>query len=190
MATFPALNPAARVYTPPTDPFQGFSSSNGLYDGVLLCNSPRDARVELFFKAISTADKDAIVTHYDGQESGFIAFDLPNDIFSGVTAGDYITAGYLWRYDAPPEITDISSAQSGGCVLVHDVSLTLVSEVAALMFVAGADLRLGLSLAPGVAIGNAPPAALTLSLSLTPGTFSGAALSLSLSLSAGAASGS
>jgi len=171
MATFPSLNPATRIFTPPSNQLQRTRSLSGVYESVLLGSAPRDARIELSFAALSTADKDLIVSHYDGQESDFIAFDLPSALFSGHTAANYLTAGYLWRYDAPPEVVDIPSDQSSGCTLVHNVSVTLISEVTALMFVVGADLRLSLSITPGAATASssAAGAALTLTLSLDAG---------------------
>lgn len=171
MATFPALNPATRIFTPPTAPLQSVITMTGVYDATLLASSPRDARIELTFIALSTANKDLIVNHYDGQDSEFTAFDLPSAVFSGHTAGNYITAGYLWRYDSSPEVKDISSAQSSGCVVVHDVTVSLISEVTALMFVAGADLRLSVGLAAGATTASsaAPAADLTITLSLAAG---------------------
>ncbi|NBS24602.1 MAG: hypothetical protein EBS78_11680, partial [Altererythrobacter sp.] len=77
MATFPALTPATRVVSPAQFQVQPHNSMNGIYGCTLLCNSARDQLMELTFAALSTADKDLIVDHYDGQDSGFLAFDVP-----------------------------------------------------------------------------------------------------------------
>ena len=190
MATFPALTPATRVVTPAQFQVQQHSSMNGRYGYTLLCDSARDQQMELTFAALSTADKDLIVDHYDGQDSGFLAFDVPNSLLSGFTPGDYITGGFLWRYSQPPEVVDRPIGDTGSCALVHDVSVSLISQVADLQFVAGADLRIGVSFFAPPMVGVAGEA-FTLALSLDPGaptvTPPGADLTITVSLTAGAA---
>jgi len=190
MATFPALTPATRVVSPAQFQVQPHSSMNGLYGSTLLCNSARDQLIEVTFAALSTADKDLIVDHYDGQDSGFLAFDVPNSLLSGFTPGDYITGGFLWRYSQPPEVVDRPIGDTGSCSLVHDVSVSLISQVADLQFVAGADLRIGVSFFAPPMVGVAGEA-FTLALSLDPGaptvTPPGADLTITVSLTAGAA---
>jgi hypothetical protein len=190
MATFPALTPATRVVSPAQFQVQQHSSMNGLYGSTLLCNSARDQLIEVTFAALSTADKDLIVDHYDGQDSGFLAFDVPNSLFSGFTPGDYISGGFLWRYSQPPEVVDRPAGDVGSCTLVHDVSVSLISQVADLQFIAGADLRIGVSFFAPPMIGVAGEA-FTLALSLDPGaptvTPPGADLTITVSLTAGAA---
>ena len=190
MATFPALTPATRVVSPAQFQVQQHSSMNGLYGSTLLCNSARDQLIEVTFAALSTADKDLIVDHYDGQDSGFLAFDVPNSLLSGFTPGDYITGGFLWRYNQPPEVVDRPIGDTGSCTLVHDVSVSLISQVADLQFVAGADLRIGVSFFAPPMVGVAGEA-FTLALSLDPGaptvTPPGADLTITVSLTAGAA---
>ena len=190
MATFPALTPATRVVTPAQFQVQPHSSMNGIYGCTLLCGAARDQQIEVTFAALSTADKDLIVDHYDGQDSGFLAFDVPNSLLSGFTPGDYITGGFLWRYNQPPEVIDRPIGDTGSCTLVHDVSVSLISQVADLQFVAGADLRIGVSFFAPPMIGVAGEA-FTLALSLDPGaptvTPPGADLTITVSLTAGAA---
>ena len=190
MATFPTLTPATRVVSPAQFQVQPHSSMNGIYGSTLLCNSARDQLIEVTFAALSTADKDLIVDHYDGQESGFLAFDVPNSLLSGFTPGDYITGGFLWRYSQPPEVVDRPIGDTGSCTLVHDVSVSLISQVADLQFVAGADLRIGVSFFAPPMIGVAGEA-FTLALSFDPGaptvTPPGADLTITVSLTAGAA---
>ena len=190
MATFPALTPATRVVTPAQFQVQQHNSMNGLHGSTLLCSAARNQQIEVAFAALSTADKDLIVDHYDGQQSGFLAFDVPNELLSGVTPGDYITGGYLWRYASPPEVVDRPITDASSCTLVHDVSVSLVSQVADLQFVAGADLRIAVSFfAPPIV--TAAGDDLTLTVSFTPGLLtvpaSGADLTISVSFAAGAA---
>jgi hypothetical protein len=198
MATFPTLTPSTRVVTTGSNQYQPHLAMTGVHDATLLSNAVRDQQISVTFVGLSTADKDLILNHYDGQLSDFTAFDVPSSLLSGFTAANYLTGGYLWRYAESPQITDQPSDQSGGCVLVHDVALTLISELAALQYAAGADLRLGLSLTAGAATAasSAPAAALTLALSLTAGAATAASeapaanLTLSLSLDPGAATAS
>jgi hypothetical protein len=190
MATFPALTPATRVVTPAQFQVQQHNSMNGRYGYTLLCNSPRDQQMELTFAALSTADKDLIVDHYDGQDSGFLAFNVPNSLLSGFTPGDYITGGFLWRYSQPPEVVDRPTGDVGSCTLVHDVSVSLISQVADLQFVAGVDLRIGVSFyaEPIITVAGT---GLTIGLTFTPGLPTvpapGADLTITVSFAAGAA---
>ena len=190
MATFPALTPATRVVTPAQFQVQPHSSMDGIYGSTLLCNSARDQQMELTFTALSTADKDLIVDHYDGQDSGFLAFDVPNSLLSGFTPGDYITGGFLWRYSQPPEVVDRPAGDVGSCTQVHDVSVSLISQVADLQFVAGADLRIGVSFY-SESITTVAGAGLTIALTFTPGLPTvpapGADLTITVSFAAGAA---
>lgn len=192
MATFPALTPATRAITPAQFQVQQHNSMNGRYGYSLLCNSPRDQQMELTFAALSTADKDLIVDHYDGQDSGFLAFDVPNSLLSGFSPGDYISSGFLWRYSEPPEVVDRPAGDVGSCTLVHDVSVSLISQVADLRFAAGADLRIGVSFYAPPMIGVAG-ADLQIGLSFFAplnANASGADLALTLDLTPGAAEGS
>ena len=190
MATFPALTPATRVVTPAQFQVQQHSSMNGIYGSTLLCGAARNQLIEVTFAALSTADKDLIIDHYDGQNSGFLSFDVPNSLLSGFTPGDYITGGFLWRYSQPPEVVDRPIGDTGSCTLVHDVSVSLISQVADLQFVAGADLRIGVSFFAPPMVGVAGEA-FTLALSLDPGdptvTPPGADLTITVSFAAGAA---
>jgi hypothetical protein len=190
MATFPTLTPATRVVSPAQFQVQQHSSMNGRYGFTLLCNSARDQQIDVTFAALSTADKDLIVDHYDGQDSGFLAFDVPNSLLSGFSASDYISGGFLWRYSQPPEVVDRPIGDTGSCTLVHDVSVSLISQVADLQFVAGADLRIGVSFFAPPMVGVAGEA-FTLALSLDPGaptvTPPGADLTITVSFAAGAA---
>ena len=190
MATFPALTPATRVVTPAQFQVQPHSSMNGIYGSTLLCNSARDQLIEVTFTALSTADKDLIVDHYDGQDSGFLAFDVPNSLLSGFAPGDYITGGFLWRYAGPPEVVDRPIGDTGSCTLVHDVSVSLISQVADLQFVAGVDLRIGVSFY-AEPITTVAGTGLTIGLTFTPGLPTvpapGADLTITVSFAAGAA---
>lgn len=172
MATFPTLSPSTRLITPAEDQFQPHLSMTGVHDATLLCGSPRNQQIDLTFDALSTTDKDLIVSHYNSQQSGFLPFGLPNAVLSGFTAADYLTGGYLWRYAASPEIEDIASDQAGGCVLVHNVSVSLISQVSELQFVVGTDLRIGLSLSGGAPTVTQPGAALTITASFDAGAAS------------------
>lgn len=190
MATFPALTPATRIVTPAQFQVQPHSSMNGIYGSTLLCGAARDQLIELTFAALSTADKDLIVDHYDGQDSGFLAFDVPNSLLSGFTPGDYISGGFLWRYSEPPEVVDRPAGDVSSCTVVHDVSVSLISQVADLRFVAGADLRIGVSFYAPPMVGVAGEA-FTLALTFTPGLPTvpapGADLTITVSFTAGAA---
>jgi hypothetical protein len=172
MATFPSLVPSTRLITTAEDQFQPHLSLNGVYRATLLCGSPRNQQISLGFDALSTSDKDLIISHYDDQQGGFLPFDLPNALLSGVTASDYLTGDYLWRYNSSPQVVDRVITEGSSCALVHDVSLTLISQVSELQFVAGVDQRIGMRLSGGAPTVTLSGAALTITASFTPGAAS------------------
>ena len=87
-------------------------------------------------------------------------------------------------------MVDRPTGDTGSCTLVHDVSVSLISQVADLQFIAGADLRIGVSFFAPPMVGVAGEA-FTLALSVDPGaptvTPPGADLTITVSLTAGAA---
>lgn len=187
MATFPALSPATRTCTPGEYPHAQFNNLGGRSQTVRLSNVMLRSQLRLSFQAITEAQLLAITGHYLGQKSGYLSFDLPAEVWSGVaTAADYTPSGYRWRYAGPPAVTDIP------CTSCYDVELTLESvpnegaSVAGLSYVVFATLVTGTGSA-------ANGAQLTVSATLQPGQVSpvpGAQLTVAATLQAGSGSSS
>lgn len=77
--------------------------------------------LRLTFISLTEANMLSIVNHYNGQQGGYLAFAIPSQLLSGVSAAaDYTLTGYQWRYAEPPIIDDIPCAG-------HSVEVTLES---------------------------------------------------------------
>lgn len=108
MATFPALQPASRTYTP------GFYSHTNVATLSLQPARIRQSNVVInqllrfTFVALTEAEMLSIYAHYNGQKGQFLSFDLPNAVFTGVQQKAYISpAGYSWIYSKSPAVRDI-----------------------------------------------------------------------------------
>jgi hypothetical protein len=107
MATFPALVPSGRTFTPGEYPHTPFVTYNGFQNRVRHSNVMLASQLRLSFVAATEANMLSILSHYQGQLGTFESFDLPSDVWSGVTPADYQLTGYLWRYIEPPTVEDI-----------------------------------------------------------------------------------
>lgn len=107
MATFPALQPSSRVFTPgvyPSTPFQALSGSvsNVRHGNVML-----DSTLKLTFTGVTEAEMLSILAHYQGQRGNYESFALPTNIWSGLgTPGDFNLTNYRWCYTEPPSVVD------------------------------------------------------------------------------------
>ena len=168
MASFPALNPSTRIFTPGEYPNAPFSSWSGGESRVRNSNTMRASQLRLRFIGITEAQMLSIVSHYQGQDGSFEAFALPSDIWSGTSnPADYGLTGYSWRYaeGSPPSVDDMPC---GG----HDVEVTLVSDQSAGATALPASFTVSITLSAGVATAPAPFSQ-TVSISLNAGTATG-----------------
>lgn len=108
MATFPTLNPSSRTYTPGEYPHTPFSAYSGFQNRVRHSNVMLASQLRLGFIALTEAQMLSVLSHYQGQFGSYESFDLPTDVWSGVsTVSDYNLAGYFWRYIEPPTVEDV-----------------------------------------------------------------------------------
>ena len=143
MATFPALTPATRAFTPGEYPHTPFSTYNGLQNRVRHSNVMLSSSVRLSFIALAEADMLSILSHYQGQFGSFESFTLPSSIWSGVTTiSDYELTDYRWRYTDPPSVDD---AHCG----LYNVELALETVPPEGAFVNGTELAVIISLSAG-----------------------------------------
>ena len=110
MATFPSgLIPSARTYTPGEFPHTPHQVLAGTETRVRHSSTVLGVRLRLFFPAITTTELLAVKAHYNGQKGGFLAFDIPADLLSGMTTpADFTPTGHRWVYVGSPQVTDIS----------------------------------------------------------------------------------
>lgn len=146
MATFPALTPSGRTFTPGEYPHSAFTGMSGVQGRVRNSNVMLSSQVRLTFAAITEAQMLSILTHYQGQQGTFQSFPLPSSIWSGVSdATDYQLTGYGWRYIEPPTVSDAM------CANAYDVELTLETVPPEGTAIAGLDFLVISSLMAGQA---------------------------------------
>ena len=106
MATFPALQPAARSYTLGT---YSVTEERGFGGGSIRFihgYSNHSFELSLSFVSLTQAEAALIRNHYRGQQGGFIAFPLSTEAWDGhTTFYDVMPSSLEWRYASPPSET-------------------------------------------------------------------------------------
>ena len=167
MATFPALKPSSRTFTPGERPHSVIGTLNGNNIRVRQSNVLVNQRLRLTFIALTEAQMLSIRTHYTGQQGRFLSFPIPNDLLSGVaTPASFTPTGYSWVYAATPRVEDV------GCNR-YTVSVELMTVPPEGANVNGAELTVTASLEAGAAGGGADGAELTVTASLEAGAATG-----------------
>jgi len=103
MATFPALQPATRTYTPGTNASSEFAVLDGYEASVRHSNASVAHLLRMSFVALTAAEKFNIISHY-ALHGTFGPFDLPSSLLTATNVS--FPTGYLWRYLSPPQIDE------------------------------------------------------------------------------------
>lgn len=186
MAAFPSLTPSSRTFTPGEYPHTAYQAWNGREGRVRHSNVMLNSTLRLSFISLTEANMLSILSHYNGQQGGYLAFTIPSQLLSGVSAAaDYTLTGYQWRYAEPPIIDDIPCAG-------HSVEVTLESVAPEAIVLSGLESTVLISLTPGVgAAANGINEQVT--ITFAPGqpatTQPGIEATVTVSLDAGIASG-
>lgn len=139
MATFPALKPSNRTFTPGVRPHSEIRTMSGFNSRVRQSNVLLDQRLRLTFTALNESDMLSIRTHYVEQQGSFLAFPIPNDLLSGVTTpANFTPTGYQYIYGATPVIRDVGCQQ-------YTVSIELVTVPYEGANINGANFTVGIS---------------------------------------------
>jgi len=150
MTTFPTLKPYARTWTPGQFP-NSFSRSPGAQQRtVMLSNVQLHTELRLLFQGLTETEMLSIATHYVAQSGGFKAFDLPADVWSGVSSSsDYNPTG-IWRYLEPPQVEDYGADDQTR----YDVTVRLEGVVSESINLAGGAFTALASLSGGAVSGG------------------------------------
>lgn len=99
MATFPALNPQSRTYTPGEHPNTPISVMTGDEVSVRHTNASVSHRLRLGFVGLTSEQHYSITSHYS-LHGRFLSFDIP----ASITTGSNLTfpQNYVWLYAGPP----------------------------------------------------------------------------------------
>lgn len=144
MATFPALKPSSRTFTPGVRPHSVIGTLNGNNIRVRQSNVLVNQRLRLTFVALTEAEMLSIRTHYTGQQGRFLSFGIPNDLLSGVTTpASFTPTGYSWVYAATPQVEDVGCSR-------YTVAVELITVPPEGANVNGAELTVTTTFAAGI----------------------------------------
>jgi hypothetical protein len=108
MATFPALRPQVRSYTPGQRPNTPIPTINGDEISVRHSNGSTSYILRLGFRALTSAEHFSVLSHYNLHER-FIPFDLPTEALEGSNLT--FPSGYQWVYLGSPS-TEVLPGQT------------------------------------------------------------------------------
>jgi hypothetical protein len=109
MATFPALIPSTRTYTPGGVPAAMQVALSGATSGFRRGNRRIAQTLALSFQRLEESDVTLVRNHYDGRSGSFDIFFLSSEVWNGYTTAPVpLLSDYAWRYVSPPNITDSS----------------------------------------------------------------------------------
>ena len=100
MATFPALQPQTRTYTPGAMPSTAIRVLTGDETSVRHTNSSFGHSLRFTFRGLTAAQQTSITNHYL-THGRFTAFDLPTSVLAG--SGLTFPANYAWIYAVSPQ---------------------------------------------------------------------------------------
>lgn len=165
MTTFPALTPAARVFTPGDYPHSQLKTYSGRQTRIRHSDAIVGQTISFTFTGLDESDRDLIIDHYRTQAGAFALFETHADNWSGST--NPTPPGYRWAYAASPQIEDI------GCGY-HNVTVQLQMMPPQFGVALGASLTINTSISGGRATGAAaaPGASLTITVSIAGGAAS------------------
>lgn len=104
MATFPALEPAARSYDFGLFPLTEVPSISAGTVRFRHGYAPQNYQLTLGYTALTDAEASLIRQHFQFQGGGYRSFQLPPIIWAGHTfTGNVAPANTRWRYTASPE---------------------------------------------------------------------------------------
>jgi hypothetical protein len=104
MATFPALEPAARSYDFGLFPLTEVPSISAGTVRFRHGYAPQNYQLTLGYTALTDAEANLIRQHFQFQGGGYRSFQLPPIIWAGHTfTGNVAPTNTRWRYTAAPE---------------------------------------------------------------------------------------
>jgi hypothetical protein len=168
MATFPALEPAARSYDFGLFPLTEVPSISAGTVRFRHSITPQNYQLTLGYAALTDAEASLIREHFQFQGGGYRSFQLPPIIWAGHTfSGNIVPYTTRWRYTASPEeehfsvgyvnvtVTLGSDGTSDDELRLHPVDLT-IDGGAAINVLNGLAVTVTCTIAGGAAGGRVP----------------------------------
>lgn len=150
MATFPALTPTTRIFSPGNYPQTYQQSIGGTGAGFRRGALSIGKTLTLTFEYVLETDVNAIKAHYFDSYGTYDIFNVSSTVWSGyVTPPVDLNGNYLWRYVSQPVITDVTcdrftvevqleSIPAKSNDLIYAAGLASASPVRTYILVAGA----------------------------------------------------
>jgi hypothetical protein len=124
--TFPAIKPSSRSYSPGALPVRAYRTLGGAVWKRAFSNTVLGQTLSLRFNALTDSETEQIVAHYEDMGGTFRRFDLPSELFAGMSSG--LTnrlknaTNIKWAYSAEPKVESVFPGYS-------NVTVDLVGEV-------------------------------------------------------------
>jgi len=107
---YPTLTPTSRSYSSGDYPVKTFKSQSGAESRILYGNRRTGMSLDLQYDNITDTNAELFLDHYDETKGSYTTFNLPSTALNGwagnTDALDAATAN-SWRYDGPPQITNV-----------------------------------------------------------------------------------
>ena len=107
---FPSLTPSSRNYASGDYPVKTFRAQSGSESRILYGSRRTGMTLDLQYDNITDANAELFLDHYDETKGTYSTFTLPTVALTGWSGNkDAIDAatGNAWRYDGPPQITNV-----------------------------------------------------------------------------------
>jgi hypothetical protein len=116
MATFPSIRPTARTYSPGQFPTKTYRGLSGATVKRIFGNRSFGHAIEMQFTNITDATTKQILDHYYGEYGNYQRFDLPDNVFSGMSSSlkssVQAPSNILWEYAEPPQVESVFNGRS------------------------------------------------------------------------------
>lgn len=112
---FPNLTPSARAFSPGDWPVKRYNALSGAEVRIRYGNLRTEATLDMTFENITDANANLFLTHYQETQGTFLTFALAGAVFNGwgsSTSAINAPTGAAWRYDGPPQITNVYPGRS------------------------------------------------------------------------------
>ena len=106
MSNFPSVKPSSRVWTPGARAQSVYQTLDGIEVRFIHGSRTTGQRLTLNFENVTDAVGKSITDHYASNGTTYGVFDLPADVFAGMTSYAHTNeATNKWRYASPPQVT-------------------------------------------------------------------------------------
>lgn len=110
---YPNLKPSSRDFDSGDFPVKSFRSQSGIESRILYGSRRTGAAVSFSYENISDTDANAFFTHFEEVKGTYGTFGLTANALAGWTPGSFNEGtGNQWRYDSPPQITNVRPGRS------------------------------------------------------------------------------